>query len=385
MKLGYFLITFLVLTLAVAGDSPAGDCLSYKTVAFYYPWYSVPSDGPARGWGPWDDWGHVPPEDVYSCFYPALGAYDSQEDAVIASHMAMLRRARIGVICVEWWGRGHRMETRTYMKLFSHCRRHGIKICFHIAPYTTRDGASQNRTVGSVKSDIKHILDTYAVEQATFRLDGKPVFFLWDIYYGGATLQEWGRAFSELRGRGYQFQILAQSLNNKVLDHFDGYYNYDILGYKDNFHEVYPAMAAHAKSKGKIFAPAVGPGYDERRAGGSRYLPRNDGAVYDSYWEETIAAGPSLVTITSFNEWGESTQIEPATSSPPRNHPYGTYDGAYGRSGLAAEYGYIDRTAYWIQHWDPPEQSSHISRRRRVQPPHRHTDVRVLSPLRRSR
>ena len=29
-------------------------------------------------------------------------------------------------------------------------------------------------------------------------------------------------------------------------------------------------------------------------------------------WEQAVAAEPDLVTITSWNEWGEGTQIEPA-------------------------------------------------------------------------
>lgn len=39
---------------------------------------------------------------------------------------------------------------------------------------------------------------------------------------------------------------------------------------------------------------------------------RGDGRYYDFMWKEAIAVKPRLVSITSFNEWHEGTQIEPA-------------------------------------------------------------------------
>eukprot|EP00960_Hanusia_phi_P034229 750930-Hanusia_phi.AAC.3 len=40
--------------------------------------------------------------------------------------------------------------------------------------------------------------------------------------------------------------------------------------------------------------------------------PRTDGAYYDKMWQSAVAAQTEFVSITSYNEWGEGTQIEPA-------------------------------------------------------------------------
>jgi hypothetical protein len=65
-------------------------------------------------------------------------------------------------------------------------------------------------------------------------------------------------------------------------------------------------------------------------------------------WRTAIAAGADSVTITSFNEWHEGTQIEPAAPAGWHGrYRYLSYDGAWGRRGIAAEGAYLERTAYW--------------------------------------
>jgi hypothetical protein len=105
-------------------------------------------------------------------------------------------------------------------------------------------------------------------------------------------------------------------------------------------------MCAQAHAQHLLCAPSVGPGYDASRATGElRIKERRDGATYDSMWGAAIQAAPYLVTITSFNEWHEGTQIEPARDTP--SVSYATYDGAWGLHGLAAQNAYLERTFDW--------------------------------------
>jgi glycoprotein endo-alpha-1,2-mannosidase len=124
---------------------------------------------------------------------------------------------------------------------------------------------------------------------------------------------------------------------------FAGFYTYDILLYHG---AKFDRLCTQARAMGILCAPSVGPGYDAWQATGDmRVKPRRNGATYDSMWRAALHAGADLVTITSYNEWGEGTQIEPAG----HGGRYESYDGAYGLYGRAARRAYIMRTAYWTR------------------------------------
>ena len=124
---------------------------------------------------------------------------------------------------------------------------------------------------------------------------------------------------------------------------FDGLYTYDVLLFDG---VLFPRLCGQARRLGLLCAPSVGPGYDARRAtGDARVRPRGRGARYDSMWRGAVKARADLVTITSYNEWHEGTQIEPARQG---RRGYQCYDGAWGLRGRAAETAYLGRTAYWV-------------------------------------
>lgn len=83
---------------------------NYYLHTFYYVWYGNPKvDGKYIHWDHvqlphWDfkvaqgypQGRHIPPDDIGSNFYPALGPYSSRDPSVIEAHMQQLRTAAIG-------------------------------------------------------------------------------------------------------------------------------------------------------------------------------------------------------------------------------------------------------------------------------------------------
>ena len=130
---------------------------------------------------------------------------------------------------------------------------------------------------------------------------------------------------------------------------FDGIYTYDILQYGGG---NFARLCKQAHRAHLLCLPSVGPGFDAMRAtGDKRIKPRRNGKTYDTMWRAAIKAAPDGVTITSYNEWHEGTQIEPARDTPPRSAArlaVESYDGAYGLHGKSAQRAYLARTLFWV-------------------------------------
>ncbi len=313
-------LSILVL-LALALPAPA--LAAVRVSAFFYPWYATaPRDGTFVHWS---QTGHTPPDDIASSYYPARGLYSSTDRLVLGQQLAEIRAAGIDEISVSWWGSGS-FEDARLPAIVAAARAAHVAVAAHLEPYG-------GRTVASTVADI-----------ARLRTVGIRTFYVYRPL--DLPLAEWKDANAGLTG----VEVLAQTglVGAAVKGGFDGVYTYDIVTYGG---DSFARICASAHANGLRCAPSVGPGYDARRGSlDPRVKPRRHGATYDAMWGAAIAAGADRVTITSYNEWHEGTQIEPA--APALRHGlyrYYSYDGAWGKHGADAGRAYLDRTAHWSE------------------------------------
>jgi len=74
-------------------------------------------------------------------------------------------------------------------------------------------------------------------------------------------------------------------------------------------------MAAFARENNLIYIPSVGPGYADTRIrpwNEKTTKSRDQGRYYEEMFKNAVNTAPDIISITSFNEWHEGTQIEPA-------------------------------------------------------------------------
>lgn len=298
--------------LAVPGLAQAG------TVAiFYYPWYGTPlHDG---AWQHWSQNGHQPPADVYSRYFPASGPYSSTDPRVVQRQMAQIAAAGVNEVVVSWWGRGSAEDERLPLVLAAVKKQH-MSAAVHLEPYGGRSPATVAQDLPYLASlgirdvYVYHPLDFAAADWATLNAQKPPSMRL----FAGTELV----GFAAAGG-------------------FNGFYTYDFVDYGG---AKFVRLCDEAHARGLLCMPSVGPGYDGARAGElSISRARRDGETYDNLWKAAIAARPDGVTITSYNEWGEGTQIEPAAEK----RGYLSYNGSWGLHGPAAQMAYLVRTAYW--------------------------------------
>jgi len=308
-------LTVLALAYACLGVPAA---YAGGTVAiFYYSWYGTPAaDG---GWQHWNQNGHRPPGDVYSRYYPAGGPYSSAKPSVVKRQMTEIAAAGIDEVVVSWWGPGS-LEDGRLPRVVAAARRRHLEPAIHLEPY-------EGRSPASVALDLDYlaslgIRDVYVYHPLDFAASD------WLAVRARAAVSM--RLFAGTQLVGFA-----------AAGGFDGFYTYDFVDFGG---DKFVRLCEQAHAVHLLCAPSVGPGYDGLRAGETSTVSgRRDGARYDNLWAAALAARPDLVTITSYNEWGEGTQIEAAAA----HRGYRGYDGAWGLRGAAARTAYLDRTAYW--------------------------------------
>jgi glycoprotein endo-alpha-1,2-mannosidase len=299
---------------------------------FYYPWYGTPKwDG---SYEHWDQNDHVPPLDLASSYYPARGAYSSRDPRVIEAQMRDIAGAGIREVVSSWWGLGS-SEDELLPMIVRMATKQGLQVAVQIEPY-------DDRSAESVAADLGHLRQLGITR--TY------------VYHPFAVAEASWATVLPFPG----MQVLAQTANvtRAQAAHFAGVYTYDVVTFGPG---AFGPLCARAHKAGLVCAPSVGPGYDALRAtGDTRFRPRDAGATYDAMWRAAIQAGADRITITSYNEWHEGTQIEAAMTPLPRGltgtrapatspvrEPYSSYEGAYGLRGKQAARAYLARTAHW--------------------------------------
>jgi len=318
---GAALVALAAAGVTAGGAATAASGSDAAVAIFYYPWYGTPArDG---AWQHWNQRGSRPPALIASGFYPARGPYSSTDPGVVRTQMREIADAGIGTVIVSWWGPGS-VEDARLDAVAASARAAGLRVAIHVEPYP-------GRTPASVAADLHELVAR-----------GYTDFYIYDSSFSADA--EWAQVNASA-GVARVFAHTALPGKAKA-GGFEGLYTYDVLVYDGT---SFPRVCASARRLGLLCAPSVGPGFDARRATGeTRVRSRRSGATYDAMWRSAVKARADAVTITSYNEWHEGTQIEAARAAGP---PYASYTGAWGAAAGKAERAYLDRTAYWVQRY----------------------------------
>jgi glycoprotein endo-alpha-1,2-mannosidase len=287
-----------------------------RAAIFYYPWYSTPAkDGRWAHW--YVDRGGTPT--LSTRFFPTRGLYSSSNAKVVLAQMREIAASGIGTVVVSWWGFDSPENDRLPLVVQA-AARYGLDVAIHVEPY-------RGRTPEQAAEDIARL----------HRDGGFTDFYVYDADRDPAA--DWAAALAPLDGlRVFGHMTLV---GRAKASGFDGVYTYDAVTWTGS---LFRRLCTQAHVVGLLCAPSIGPGYDARLTTPSELVrPRNNGVTYDRMWKTVLRADADIVTITSYNEWQEGTQIEPARIAVGRS----SYDGAWGKSGASAQQAYLAATASW--------------------------------------
>ncbi len=289
-----------------------------ELLAFYYGWYGDPQVS-----GQWRHWKGLDPvkkrlENVTD--FPAYGAYDSHDPAIVDRQAEAAHTAGITGFIASWWGQ-ESFEDQGMPLLLAAAGKHKLSVSAYYEKITGDDAASR---IKAAVTDIEYLLTRYSTDKAWLRAGGKPVLFVYGRALHELTPANWQEVIAQVRRDNPGGVVLiADSLDRKFVSVFDGASTYNITGQTQHksppeirawAHAAYPQMFA-AAAPGKISTVTIIPGYDDRKTGRPPPRPvtdRWDGQTYRELWQAAIAAAPDYILITSWNEWHEGSEIEPS-------------------------------------------------------------------------
>ena len=281
---------------------------------FYYTWYGTPArDG---AWQHWDQGGRQPPATVASGLYPARGAYSSTDPSVVRAQMREIAAAGVDTVIVSWWGPGSVEDARLPL-VAGAARAAGLRVAVHVEPF---GGRTRDARAGAAASRRGGVHDFY-------------------VYDSGSSPDETGASARRLDG----VRVFANTCLPGKAPRAASTASTRTTCWSTTARRSRASARPHAASG----SPALRPSGRASTRGGrpaTSASSRGRGARYDGMWRSAVRARADIVTITSYNEWHEGTQIEPARGGVPG---YRSYEGAWGAVGRAAERAYLDRTARW--------------------------------------
>ena len=243
--------------------------------------------------------------------------------------MEMLQGAGIGVLAFSWWGKNS-YEDRSLTTYLDIAKSYGIKIALHIEPFYS--GAEE------LKTQLDYLAVEYREHPALFLYKNKPFYYMYDSYK--LKVDAWKKVLQpsgalSVRNTSSDATFIGLWVHKDEEDFFarsgfDGFYTYFA---SDSF--VYGSTSANwqelseiADKNDMLFVPCAGPGYIDTRIrpwNDENKKNRNKGVYYEKMFRAAIDAQPDFIGITSFNEWHEGTQIEPAVPKSIKGYEYEDY------------------------------------------------------------
>jgi hypothetical protein len=328
MQFGLILALSAVLlpALSAVGETPPPRRPALWAV--YYAWYETPA-GPRARWSYWSaDKTQNPALKPSSKAQPLIGYYDSLNPAAVRWHVRLAKAGGMDAFLVSWWGAASssgRAFEKTILPIAAE-ETFKVAICSELAQF--------HYDAKLLARQMAELLERTKDSPAYLRMDGKPVVYLYQVPFAPKltpqTFLDLQRAIEIKTGPVYWMMDKVANENNRGLSFpadwlkipeipmigFYGTFSIKRVWKYADLAPDYTRLVGQAHAAGKrVFLP-VHPGHDNSALRPNDYfiIPRDDGATLRGYIQAATDAGADVVLLTSFNEWPETTIVEPSAS-----------------------------------------------------------------------
>ncbi len=270
-----------------------------------------------------------------STLRPLVGLYDSADAKVAEWHVQLAKSAGIDAFLVDWWDSHNALDQNVDRGIVAAIQKHGFKFAL------LDERAQFHQKLEQYQVMLEHALSRYKNHPCYLHIEGKPVVYLYQLSNDpGLTADEFPRLKQHVEtavGPVYwiidkithdhhssnagdldrEKRIPQDWLQTSGVDCFAFYSTFSHFRaheYKD-LAGKYRYLTKLAHDAGKKMLLPVHPGHDNSHFNDQPYvMPRRDGKTLKDFLQAATDAGADYIMITSWNEWPESTVVEPSSS-----------------------------------------------------------------------
>ncbi len=303
----HLLMAFLLLSgmVLAAGQSQPVEAYGGRTpgavAAFYYPWYDI--EGNTNIWR----------QDAGKMASQPSTLYHSGDVNTMRSQMDQAYRAGVDAFAVSYNAAPGTWADR--FKALLDNAPVGFSIAAHLEVSLLRD---QDKNVGGIVNALNALKNNYTNHPRYFHYQGRPVvYFWWPQGIPGDIKGNWTNIRNQV-DPNHEMVWSVDTIDGGLLDVFDSIHYFSGAKWSDtpqgNFqtlkNQVNSYNASHSGPR-RLSTASVTPGYDDRKfRSPGEYRDRSGGNYYQTSWNAAITVQPDLVTISTWNEWYESSAIE---------------------------------------------------------------------------
>jgi chitodextrinase len=269
--------------------TPPSQPSSVSTIraAFYYPWFPEA----------WQQQGYNP----FTNYHPTAGYYSAYDQSTVANQIKEMKYAHLNAAIYSWWGQGTQ-EDKKLPAILKTTDGTGFKW----ALYYEKEGFG-DPSVSQLTSDLQYIKTNYTGNANYLYYQNRPVIMVYgDANDGCGMADRWDQANAKL---GDAFYVVL-----KVFPNYAG-----CKSQPDNWHQYAPSSAEDHQN-GHSFV--ISPGFYKKGESSPRLV--RSLSRWNQNIKDMVASNEPIQLVTTFNEWGEGTAVEPATEWSSTSG-YGTY------------------------------------------------------------
>jgi hypothetical protein len=315
--------------------------------AAYYCWYHAPTNEVQ----PWLHWTYPasksnavalaakregePP--LNSAARPLAGFYDSSDPAVAEWHVKLAQAAGFDAFLVDWWGEHRGLDRIVDRGIVAAVQKCGFK-------YALLDERAQfHGSFDEYRAMLVRALRRHKDNPAYLKLDGRPVVYLYQVAQRpGLTAEQFpvlreqverevGAVYWIVDKIAHDAKAVGTEREKRIPADWLATPGVDVFGFYSTFSNFrahtyeelagkYRYMTKLAHDAGRKMLLPVHPGHDNSFFVDAPYvMPRRDGDTLRDYLRAATDAGADFIMVTSWNEWPETTIVEPSSTW---NDPY---------------------------------------------------------------